>query len=636
MASYKCPKCDKEFIDKINLTRHLARKYPCDTNRRDCTICNKTFSTASHLCRHMKQFHPAALQSADSDRQTEPSPVSHQIDIELADAAEQAEQVVGESSDGFNVVAGDLVDLLPEAPDIVEDAAADGTEAAVDADNAAVVVTNQSGFFEFGDKKIRKTPETPQRISVYDLIAAITDDTNPRTGLKRLKDTYPEIVASCYNYKFDGRGNHKTPVTDARGAVVIMNMLPGQKAAAFRIANAETIFQQLGGITGEPVEIATDAPDVEVDSAMVEAELQVSATDNAAVVVTNQAGFFEFCDKKIRKTPETPQRVSVYDLIAAITDQDANAARMTYTRLPDVATICADFKFEGRGQRETPVTDARGAVVIMNLLPGRKAAQFRLACADVMVRYLGGDETLIAEIQRNAEVQATVEDTNPLRLFGHAVDAARNVLGVEGGDCVVLQSVTNVIEHTAAQCYFRQVAPTFTNVHPIGRPDLRIPDDQLKFCVVLKQGCQDVGTGRQDHHIPAFRHCSILVDSFPTKSFAHIERKCKQFWANRGMLFEGTFIGKKVRDNELLVFRTQEEYNALVNDVIRFINQLGADGENQVEIEREKTKQADAAVRLKEIEFEILKLQFEMRKFEASQLATPATHVRHALESLDD
>ena len=74
--------------------------------------------------------------------------------------------------------------------------------------------------------------------------------------------------------------------------------------------------------------------------------------------------------------------------------------------------------------RCTPVTDARGMVTIINLLSGSEAAKFRAASADIMVRFMGGDLTLIAEIQRNAEIQEQLHQTpgqNAFEMFGEAV-----------------------------------------------------------------------------------------------------------------------------------------------------------------------------------------------------------------------
>ena len=58
---------------------------------------------------------------------------------------------------------------------------------------------------------------------------------------------------------------------------------------------------------------------------------------------------------------------------------------------PEVTQILGDFKFRGQGQKKTPVTDVRGAVELVLLLPGRYAAQVRRQAADLIVRYMGGD-----------------------------------------------------------------------------------------------------------------------------------------------------------------------------------------------------------------------------------------------------
>jgi hypothetical protein len=142
--------------------------------------------------------------------------------------------------------------------------------------------------------------------------------------------------------------------------------------------------------------------------------------------------FGEFCGARIRRTGGTPPMISILDLIAAVTgavnpsDTWADVSK----KLADVLGFCRnitieDYKFSGQGQRLTPVTDARGAVVIINTLGGSRAATFRLKCADVVVRYLGGDETLIDEIRGIREVQERLPDDHPLRLFGETVEAER-------------------------------------------------------------------------------------------------------------------------------------------------------------------------------------------------------------------
>jgi len=143
------------------------------------------------------------------------------------------------------------------------------------------------------------------------------------------------------------------------------------------------------------------------------------------IVLPTETGEFAGC--KILKTPEVPPRVSVYDLIAAVKGVPLEHARMAFSRIKDdhpvTSTLCRSYKFPGRGNLTRPVTDARGAICIINLLPGKRAAEFRLKAADIVVRALGGDETLVQEIRANAAAQATLPEDHPMRLFGQTVEA---------------------------------------------------------------------------------------------------------------------------------------------------------------------------------------------------------------------
>jgi len=56
-----------------------------------------------------------------------------------------------------------------------------------------------------------------------------------------------------------------------------------------------------------------------------------------------------------------------------------------------------DFKFRGQAQRKTAVIDVHGAVTLILLLPGSHAAGVRRQAAQLLVRWLGGDLSLIDE-----------------------------------------------------------------------------------------------------------------------------------------------------------------------------------------------------------------------------------------------
>ena len=130
---------------------------------------------------------------------------------------------------------------------------------------------------------------------------------------------------------------------------------------------------------------------------------------------------------KVRKTSESPARVSILDVIGTITE--TKAADVTHvwqrlkTRYPEVLFGCQNFKFAGPGQRETPVADARGITEIIMVLPGKTAAKYRKSAADVIVRYLGGDPSLVDETAQNRLAQENLPDDNPFRIFGETVES---------------------------------------------------------------------------------------------------------------------------------------------------------------------------------------------------------------------
>ena len=131
--------------------------------------------------------------------------------------------------------------------------------------------------------------------------------------------------------------------------------------------------------------------------------------------------------RQIRKTAEDPPRVSIYDVLQVVAGLRQDNCNTIWTRLqetyPEVSTSCANFRFAGRGQTNTPVADARGIVEIIMLLPGRAAARFRKASADVVVRYLGGDPSLVEEIAANRLAQESLPEDDPARLFGQTVES---------------------------------------------------------------------------------------------------------------------------------------------------------------------------------------------------------------------
>jgi prophage antirepressor-like protein len=102
----------------------------------------------------------------------------------------------------------------------------------------------QISFFthEFEDHEIRVVGDG--RFSVYDVLVAFLEPTvrkgqkgsaiNPRQLLKTLSERNPEVVHFCDNFKFPGRGQRNTPVTDEEGMYQILMLCPGKRGAEFR------------------------------------------------------------------------------------------------------------------------------------------------------------------------------------------------------------------------------------------------------------------------------------------------------------------------------------------------------------------------------------------------------------------
>ncbi len=86
-------------------------------------------------------------------------------------------------------------------------------------------------------------------------------------------------------------------------------------------------------------------------------------------------------------------------------------AKDNVSDFPDSATNTELGKLIG----DTPVINGQGLIKLLFHLPGKKARAFVAEAAEKLVRFLGGDETLIAEIHRNRLVATA--DPNSIQAF---------------------------------------------------------------------------------------------------------------------------------------------------------------------------------------------------------------------------
>ena len=136
---------------------------------------------------------------------------------------------------------------------------------------------------------------------------------------------------------------------------------------------------------------------------------------------------------QLRTTPAGwPALIDVTMIFTGLNNDHAGfAVRRILQEHPEVRSSIANFKFPGRGQKNIQVAPLAVALEIAFLLPGKAAAQMRRQAAALMVRYLGGDATLVDEVCANRRVQVSLaalpeEKRTPLeqtaRLCGEAVE----------------------------------------------------------------------------------------------------------------------------------------------------------------------------------------------------------------------
>ena len=139
---------------------------------------------------------------------------------------------------------------------------------------------------------------------------------------------------------------------------------------------------------------------VKVEELVVE---EVVKVEENMVETPNQlifSGIFQGREHEIRITSD--KMISVFDFIKVVGGQKNphetwKDIKKKYKN--EVLGFSENLKFPGAGQKLTPVINVQGMVKLLFWLPGELAKQFRSKSAETMIRYLGGDLTLIDEIK---------------------------------------------------------------------------------------------------------------------------------------------------------------------------------------------------------------------------------------------
>lgn len=119
---------------------------------------------------------------------------------------------------------------------------------------------------------------------------------------------------------------------------------------------------------------------------------------------------------EIRVTDD--EQFSVYDLIQVVGGQKDpyNVWKRLCVEYPELLTMCQDFKFSGRGQRETPVTSKAGLLHIIGLLPGAVGRSYREEAAKLMLAKIEGRQPA----PNSAKPEGSLSVQDELAIFDYA------------------------------------------------------------------------------------------------------------------------------------------------------------------------------------------------------------------------
>jgi hypothetical protein len=121
--------------------------------------------------------------------------------------------------------------------------------------------------------------------------------------------------------------------------------------------------------------------------------------------VVSMDALFQGGLQAIRMTPDEAPKASIVDFVMAVTGKDNKYISTTIINLQKKEPMwfqnCERFQFPGARQKEQFVLDAREAIHLLMILPGRSAMMFRVECVQLLTRIFAGDPTLHALLEEN-------------------------------------------------------------------------------------------------------------------------------------------------------------------------------------------------------------------------------------------
>ncbi|CAM9577117.1 unnamed protein product, partial [Ectocarpus sp. 6 AP-2014] len=120
----------------------------------------------------------------------------------------------------------------------------------------------------------------------------------------------------------------------------------------------------------------------------------------------------ENMDTSSIRVDKDTRKGSAIDTVRMVLRGDSSAANTSLKRLiqahpSGLGAQCSRLRINDKGN-VTPVADAKTLIEIVWLLPGKKAREFRRQSSEKVCRLLGGDLSIVSEIEaRHATLQST-------------------------------------------------------------------------------------------------------------------------------------------------------------------------------------------------------------------------------------
>lgn len=199
---------------------------------------------------------------------------------------------------------------------------------------------------------------------------------------------------------------------NSKGFIKLLFWLKGDKIKQFIENSAEVMIHYLGGDTFEFKKLQQEYTKEQNE------ELQEESIQE--LVQLRFDGIFQGREKEIRITND--KQISVFDFIRVVGGQVNPKQTWANIQKNHKNEIVQFLDYSQFGKtKATPVINVQGMVKLLFWLPGELAKQFREKSAEVMIRYLGGDLTLLDEI-KTIDQEHNVNPNNIAQVFRQEVN----------------------------------------------------------------------------------------------------------------------------------------------------------------------------------------------------------------------